>query len=87
MLNHILFLNSKVLHLNVTNEIFTKNTAFRGLPEGCFIAPSDRPRGHKSATGPDSKHRIRQMGPPGASGVSVTTRRRAQPTPYLINTF
>ena len=84
MLDHIL--SSKVLHFNVTNEIFTKNTVL-GPTRGCFMAPSDRPRGHKSAIGPDVKHHIRRLGPPGASDVSINTCRRAQLTPHLINTF
>ena len=84
MLNHIL--NSKLLHFNVYNEIFTKNIVL-GPSRGCFMASSDRPRGWKSVTGPDIKHRIRQLKPPGAYGMVITSSRRAQPAPYLINTF
>ena len=56
----------------------TKNHCVLGPTRGCFMAPSDRPRDHKSVTGPDIKHLIRRLGPPGASDVSTTSCRRAQ---------
>jgi hypothetical protein len=50
-----------------------------------IVRSSSRP--YKSATGPDIKHLIRRLGPPGASDISINTCRCAQPIPHFIITF
>jgi len=67
--------------------IASQSTFVWWLTSPALIASSGCYRDCKSATGLDIKHRIRQRGPPDASHVPITTCRRAQPTPYLINTF